>query len=339
MILVTGSSGLVGSHVLFRLVNEGYRGKALIRSKDRIQSVKRIFQFYTNISDELLRQIEWVEGDVLDIGSLEEAFDGVDKVYHCAAVVSFKKADKSKILTTNVKGTLNIVNLCLAKRIIKLAYVSSVAVLGQNPEQKTITEDDLFNEIPKNTTYAMSKFLAEREIWRGIAEGMNAVIVNPSTIIGPGDWQKGSSQLFTEIYHGLKYYTEGVTGYVDVRDVADTLILLMKSEIINERFILNSENLCFKDLFDMMADALGKPRPMVRINKFTAEIAWRLFTLKSLVTGKPSAITAETARSAFVSYYYSNQKFKETFPNYSFIPIRNSIADTAKIFITEHSLS
>nr|HRC68017.1 hypothetical protein [Bacteroidales bacterium] len=158
-------------------------------------------------------------------------------------------------------------------------------------------------------------------------------------IIGPGDWQKGSSQLFTEIYHGLKYYTEGVTGYVDVRDVADTLILLMKSEIINERFILNSENLCFKDLFDMMADALGKPRPMVRINKFTAEIAWRLFTLKSLVTGKPSAITAETARSAFVSYYYSNQKFKETFPNYSFIPIRNSIADTAKIFITEHSLS
>lgn len=338
MILVTGSSGLVGSHLLFRLVSEGFNVKALIRSKDKIQAIQRVFGFYTDKAEELIHNIEWADGDVLDILSLEEAFHGVDKVYHCAAIVSYRRADKKSLLQTNVNGTANIVNLSLAKGIKKLAYVSSIAVLGQNAEQKFITENNLFNEMPKSTSYAMSKFLAEREIWRGVAEGLNVVIVNPSIIIGPGEWHKGSSQLFSEIYQGLKFYTMGVTGYVDVRDVAYALFLLMESDIKNERYILNSENLSFKDLFDMIADALGKPRPTLRTNKFTAEMAWRLFSIISMITGKPSAITAETARSALESYYYSNQKFTQTFPNFSFLPIKDSIAHTAKIFLNEHVL-
>ena len=335
MILVTGSNGLVGSHIVNELLGRGRQVKALIRSDKAINQIRRTLAFYHENPQPLLNKITFAKGDVNDIPSLEDAFEGVDAVYHCAAVVSFHPRDKETLLKVNTEGTTNMVNMALAKGVNRFCHISSIAVLGERPGE-VITEDPLFENMPKGTWYARSKFMAEREVWRGIEEGLPAVILNPSVILGPGDWSKGSSQLFGLVYKGLKFYAEGITGYVDVRDVARAAVLALESDIKAERFILNGENLSFKELFFDMADALGRPRPSLKVNRPVAELVWRLAWMGEKITGKPSPITRETARSAFEHYHYSAAKFEKQF-DLRFTPIRETIAFTSAIFLKENT--
>lgn len=335
MILVTGSNGLVGSHVVKELLEKGKKLKALIRRESAIEQIKRTLAFYSENPESLLQQIHFALGDVNDLSSLEHAFEDVEAVCHCAALVSFHPKDKAALLRVNTEGTANVVNMALHYGVKKFCHISSIAVLGDR-EEKIIREDPLFNNMPKGTWYARSKFLAEREVWRGIEEGLPAVILNPSVILGPGDWNKGSSQLFTLVFNGLKYYAEGVTGYVDVRDVARAAALALDSHISGERFILNGENLSFKELFSQIAKALGRPQPSIRVTRPVAEMVWRLARLGEIITGKPSPITRETARSAFEYYSYSAEKFEKQF-DFRFTPIHHSIQFTAEKFLKENT--
>lgn len=335
MILVTGSNGLVGSHIVSELLGRGMQVKALIRSEKALNQIKRTLTFYHEFPDLLLKNITFVKGDVNDIPSLENAFEGVDAVCHCAAVVSFHPRDKEALQKVNIEGTANAVNIVLWRGVKRFCHISSIAVLGAGTAG-VIKEYPLFDNLPKGTWYARSKFMAEREVWRGIEEGLEAVILNPSIILGPGDWNNGSSQLFSLVYKGLNFYSEGITGYVDVRDVARAAVLALESDVRGERFILNGENLSFKELFFEMADALGRPRPSLKVNRPLAELVWRLAWLSEKITGKPSPITRETARSAFEYYYYSAAKFKNQF-NFTFTPIRETIAFTASLFLKENT--
>lgn len=335
MILVTGSNGLVGSHIISELLGRGESVKALIRSPRAILQIRRTLAFYHNDPDALIEKISFTEGDVNDILSLEKAFEGVDTVCHCAAIVSFHPRDKKSLLKVNAEGTANVVNLALHYKIKHFCHISSIAVLGERPGS-IITEDPLFDILPKGTWYARSKFLAEREIWRGIEEGLPAIILNPSVILGPGDWTRGSSQLFSLIYKGLKFYAEGVTGYVDVRDVARAAAIALMKNISGARFILNGENLSFRDLFFSMANAMGIPKPTIRVTRPIAELVWRLAWLGEKISGRPSPITHETARSAFQYYLYSAEKFKKQF-DFQFTPIHETIAFTASLFLKEYS--
>ncbi|MEJ5302437.1 MAG: NAD-dependent epimerase/dehydratase family protein [Bacteroidales bacterium] len=335
MILVTGSNGLVGSHIVSELLGRGESVKALIRNPKAINQLRRTLAFYHEYPDALLEKISFAEGDVNDIPSLEKAFEGVDAVCHCAAIVSFHPSDKKSLLKVNTEGTANVVNLALYNKVNRFCHISSIAVLGERPGS-TITEDPLFDILPKGTWYARSKFLAEREVWRGIEEGLPAIILNPSVILGPGDWAKGSSQLFSLIHKGLKFYADGVTGYVDVRDVAKAAVIALMSNVSGERFILNGENLSFRDLFFTMADAMSIHKPYIRITRPIAELVWRLAWLGEKISGKPSPITHETARSAFQHYRYSAEKFKKQF-DFQFTPIHETIAFTASLFLKENS--
>ncbi|MGC8864599.1 MAG: NAD-dependent epimerase/dehydratase family protein [Bacteroidales bacterium] len=335
MILVTGSNGLVGSHILLELLTQGAEVKALVRSDRAITQIRRTLSLYRDDADTLISRITFAEGDVNDIPSLEKAFEGVKAVCHCAAIVSFHPRDKEALLRVNVEGTAHVVNLALHTGVEKFCHISSIAVLGEKPGE-TIKEDPLFDSMPKGTWYARSKFMAEREVWRGIEEGLPAVILNPSVILGPGDWTRGSSQLFTLVYKGLKFYADGVTGYVDVRDVARAAAMALQSDVMGERFILNGQNLSFKDLFWGMADALGRPRPNIKVTRPLAELVWRLSWLGEKLTGKPTAITQETVRSAFQFYYYSAEKFEKRF-GFHFTPIQKTIEDTARIFLRENT--
>lgn len=335
MILVTGSNGLVGSHILLELLTQGAEVKALVRSEKAMAQIRRTISLYRDDADTLISRITFAEGDVNDIASLEKAFQGVKAVCHCAAVVSFHPRDKEVLLRVNVEGTANVVNLALHTGVERFCHISSIAVLGEKSAE-IIKEDPLFGSMPKDTWYARSKFLAEREVWRGIEEGLPAVILNPSVILGPGDWTRGSSQLFTLVYKGLKFYAEGVTGYVDVRDVARAAVVALQSEVTGERYILNSQNISFKELFFGIADALGRPRPTVKVTRPLAEIVWRLAWLGEKLTGKPSPITRETARSAFNHYHYSAEKFEKQF-GFHFTPLQKTLEDTARIFLKEHA--
>jgi len=267
MILVTGGTGLVGAHLLYKLVNENKKVRAIYRNKKKFDTVKRIFSYYTTNTEVLFNSIEWHEANLNNIPALDDAFKGITEVYHCAAFVSFEP-DKFKLLKkTNIEGTANIVNLCLSHTIKKLCYVSSIAAIGSTINNKPITEETEWQTEKDNSVYAITKYGAEMEVWRGTQEGLDAVIVNPGIIIGPGIWKYGSGSLITKVYRGLPFYSKGITGYVGVNDVVSAMVSLMQSNIKNERFILVAENLSFEAFTKTVAKYLNVKPPKKEATK------------------------------------------------------------------------
>lgn len=332
MILLTGGTGLVGAHLLQRLTSEGNHVRALKRSSSQVDVVEKIFQWYDeeHYTDHLNR-IEWVDGDVSDIYSLQDALAGIKQVYHCAAVVSFIPSERPQMLRINIEGTANIVNASLKAGVEKFCHCSSIAAVGRPDKGNWVDESLIWKTSRKNSYYSISKFGAEREVWRGSEEGLSVVIVNPSVIIGPGDPFKSSARLFTTVKNGLRFYSSGSTGFVDARDVAYAMHELMIRDISNERFILNSENISYKLLFEIFAKYARVRPPFFRAGRTMSEIAWRLEKLRSVLTGSNPLITRETARSANSQFEFSNQKAIKNL-KMNFRTVENAAENTAAFF-------
>jgi len=330
MNLVTGANGLLGSRLVYDLIMQGNQVRALKRPGADLSLVKKYFAGVPG----LFNKIEWAEGDVLDVFSIEKALEQVSHVYHCAAMVSFDSSDYDAMMLVNVTGTANVVNLCLEKKITKLCHASSVAAIGRALDNETITEDTQWQTSRHNSTYAISKYGAEREVWRGVAEGLDAVIVNPTIILGRGSWEEGSSSMIRKLHEGLRFYTRGVNGFVDVNDVSSIMIRLMESNIKNERFILHSENLSYYDFFSMAAGFLNKTPPSYLAGPMLSGIAWRLEKLKSMFTGKKPLVTRETARTANNRYFYNSSRIREKL-NFSFTPLAKTVERVCLEYLSE----
>ncbi len=336
MILVTGGTGLLGMHLLHDLAKNDTKIRATFRNKDKLSLVKKIFRYYSP-DENLFDKIEWVPCDILDVTALDDVMNGVDKVYHCAAVVSFNPAHKKQLKKVNIEGTANVVNACLRNNVSKLCHVSSTSALG-TLDNTEITEKTPWETNTNPSNYSVSKYLGEREVWRGIEEGLNAVIVNPSMIVGPGDWNMSSAALIKRVYDGLVFYTKGSTGFVDVRDVVKCMIRLMDSDIHSDRFLIVGENLPFKIFMDHIAENLNKAKASVAASHFLTQLAWRLEWLRSVFTRKEPVITKESARIAQKTELYSNKKIKETL-GIEFIPIQDAVKNTVELFLREQKLN
>lgn len=331
MVLVTGATGLVGSYLLLELVKSHDTIVALKRNGSSILYVEKLFKYYNK--EELLKNIEWVNGDILEVDLLEEVMEKVDHVYHCAAMVSFSPQDSTRIMKTNVEGTINVVNACLHKNVSKLCYVSSTAAIGKNINGEINTESTEWHK-KGASQYSISKYQAEMEVWRGHAEGLDVVVVNPSIIIGSGKWGKSSTSIFKQVWKGLKFYPLGANSFVDVRDVASIMRQLMQSDISGERFILTSENWAFKKFFDRISFHMGKKPPKIKTGKMITEIVWRFEKIVSHVLKKTPMITKETAKTSQSVQRFSNKKIKQTF-GIDFIPLEKSIEESCKKFLLD----
>ena len=332
MILVTGGTGLVGSHLLFDLCKSGAQVRAIKREKSSLENVKKTFSYYSDDFENLFKKIEWVTADLLDVYSLMDAMQGVSIIYHCAAMVSFEPRKSEQMMKINSEGTANLVNAALVKEIKKVCHVSSIAAIGNSDKEIFSNEETPWKSSSEHSNYTLTKYAAEREMWRASAEGLNVVIVNPSLIIGAGNWQQSSSNMFSKGHKGIKFYTDGVTGFVDVRDVTALMIKLMNSEISKERFILNSENKSYRSFFDSMHKAFNKPKPTIKAGKLLSSFAWRSEKVRCFFSGEAPLITKETARSAHNVSRYSNDKILKLFTDYKFIPVEQSIKETCKLF-------
>ena len=324
-VLVTGGTGFLGSYIIKQLVEKGYAVRAIRRS-NKPDSYRGTFWIAKEIFDSTSSgSVEWVEGDVLDVIALQDAMEGVDAVIHSAAVVSFVKKDRKNMYQVNVEGTANVVNMALEKNIKRLVHISSVAALGRTSGGGHINEEKKWEESKVNTHYAKSKYKAEVEVWRAVSEGLDAVILNPGTILGYGDWHSSSCAIFKNIYSGFKWYTSGINGFVDVEDVAKAAVLLMESNITEQRFIINGDNWPFKKLQDTIAGGLGKKQPFKLATPLLIKIAWRMEKLKSLFTGKKPLLTKESARVAQSQTYFENDKILNALPGFSFTPLEETI--------------
>jgi len=325
-ILITGGTGFLGAYIINHLVEKNCAVRAIRRS-NKLPSF---------IPAAIFDNVEWVEGDVLDVVSLEDAMEGMDTVIHSAAIVSFNRKEKDQMYKVNVEGTANVVNVALEKNIQRFVYISSVAALGRKADGGHVNEEKKWEDTKVNTHYAKTKYKAEVEVWRGISEGLNAVILNPSTILGYGDWNHGSSAIFKKVYREFKWYPPGANGFVDVDDVAAATVLLMESNITGERFIINGDNWPFRKLMDTMADAFGKKRPLRQTTPLILGMAWRMEQLRSLITGSKPVLTRESAKVAHSKTYFENGKFLKAFPQFSFTPLERTIRSACEKYSLTH---
>lgn len=336
MILVTGGTGLVGAHLLFKLILEGEQVRAIYRRAHKLDHVKEVFGYYSNNPETVYNAIDWVEADITDVPALLNAFKDVTLVYHCAAFVSFEPDKYNLLKKINVEGTANVVNLCISHKIEKLCYVSSVAALGiPKPPETFIDESSQWNKELDNSVYAITKYGAEIEVWRGIQEGLNAIIVNPGVIIGAGFWHSGGSgSLFKQVYKGMSHYTTGTTGFVDVWDVVSAMRLLMNSNIQNEKFVLVSENLNFKEFFTSIANELKVTPPKKEAKPWLLAIAWRLDWLNFKLFGKRRKLSKQLAKSAVSTSNFSSKKIQQAL-SFKFKPITTSINEVSILFLKD----
>lgn len=302
---------MVGSHLITALVGQGKPVRAIYRSSIPV------FEG----SD----KAQWVQADILDVLSLEDAMEGVDQVYHCAAVVSFNPNRRELLSRTNVYGTANIVNAALGAGVKKLLFVSSVAALGRLRKDPLINETMNWSKETSNSEYGKTKYLSELEVWRGAAEGLPSVVVNPTIILGESDWGKGSTGIFKSIYNEFPWYTEGVSGFVDVKDVVKAMMMLMESEVAGERFILSAGNITYKKLFDTIAACFGKRAPYKKVTPLMAELVWRLEAIKAKVRGGDPLLTRETANTAQAKVHFDNSRFLARFPTFTYTPIEETV--------------
>lgn len=323
MILVTGGTGFLGAYIIQNLIEKGHAVRAIRRS--------RKIPFY--IPQTIWEKVEWVEGDVLDVISLNDAMQGVDGVIHAAAVVSFYKKDRQVLYETNVEGTANVVNIALENNVQRIIHVSSVAALGRKTKQELVSEEKKWETNKNNTHYAKSKYSAEMHVWRAFAEGLEGAIVNPSTILGYGDWHGSSCAIFKNAYNGFPWYTTGVNGFVGVQDAAEAVVQLYFSTINHKRFIVNAENWSFQQLFNTIADSFDKKRPYREATPFLGNIAWRLEAMKSLLTGKKPLLTRETARVAHSKTSFDNSALLKALPHFSYTPLKTVIEEACKKYV------
>ena len=308
-ILVTGGTGLLGSHLLMQLARDSKSVRAIYRAENSIEEVKQLFEFYG--IENKWDLIKWIKADLSDTDSLLDQKHGIKQIYKCAALFSFNPADAKKLYYANVMGTRNVVNLALEYEVEKLVYVSSTAAIGRSGSNDIISEKTKWVDSSENTYYARSKHLAEQEVWRGAEEGLDIAIVNPCIIIGPGSLDRSTGTMFSQVLNGLKFYTNGANAFVDVRDVSEIMIALMNSDIVGQRYLTIAENLSFREVFTMIAEKMKLGAPSIYASKILIGVAWRLEKIRSLITGTQPKITSETAKASHRISRYSNKKIKD----------------------------
>ncbi|MGO4771622.1 NAD-dependent epimerase/dehydratase family protein [Flavobacterium sp. W22_SRS_FK3] len=333
MILVTGGTGLVGAHLLLHLIENGENVRAIYRNQNNIQKTKSIFELYKK--GDLFEKIYWLEADILDVPSLEIAFIGIEYVYHCAALISFDPKDEDALRKTNIEGTANMVNFSLAKGIKKFCFVSSIAALGDlQPHENFITEETDWNPEKPHSDYAISKYGAEMEVWRGVQEGLKVIIINPGVILAPVAtrlvFEHGSNELYTKVASGLSFYTLGSTGFVAINDVVRIVFELMKSDIKNERFTLIADNIVFRDILNTIADVLKAKRPNKHATPIFMNFLWMADGIFSTLFFQKRSLTKATAKASYSKNLYSNEKIKTALGTV-FIDVHQYIKEVSKL--------
>ena len=334
---VSGATGFLGAHVVCQLLQSGNQVRAFKRKSSNLSEFNQIFKSYFSEieSKNALSLLTWVDADVLEILSLESALAGASTIYHCAAMVSFFQKDHASMIEVNVTGTANMVNAALHCGVKQFCHVSSIAALGRAAAENHLDEKSTWENGKHNSQYAISKYQAEMEVWRGQEEGLTVFVVNPGVILGVGDFHKGSLTIIEAAAKGMPFYTEGVNGYVDVADVAACMLQLVRHNISGQRFVLVAQNLSNRELLFQLSELFGVKAPTIRVTKLLAELAWMAYAIKRLFIPRGLPLTKEIARSSLIKSYYSNTQIKNAL-QFEFRPIQETLANCVAAYLKIH---
>lgn len=335
MNLVTGATGIIGSHVVLHLLQKGESVVASRQKNSDISKVERLFSYYTSSHKELFDKIKWIEMDVRDIFSIEDGLEGISRVYHCAGIVSFDKRDRKKLKEINENGTRNMVNACLGRAGVDLCHVSSIATINNLDHKEMLDESVFWKTSGAESDYAISKYNAEREVWRGMEEGLNMVIVNPGVVLGPGFWTQSSGRIFERGFKGNPFYTRGNWAYVAASDTAKIMHSLMEKKLFGNRYVVIEGNYAIKDAFSYINSGFGKSAPMIRIGRMGMNLVRILEICLKPGSRKTRTITKALINAAFSKQVYSNKKVKEAL-QVNFRSTQELIGEVCEIYVREH---
>lgn len=334
MILVTGGTGLVGSHLLYQLTQQNEPIRAIYRNKNTLTKVAQVFGYYTDTPEQQLKKIEWVQADINDLPALEIAFEEITTVFHCAAFISFEPKHWKQLQKINIEGTANIVNISIDNKIKKIVYVSSIAAVSPATGSNIAVETNPWINTDV-TVYARSKYLAELEIWRAVQEGVPVAVLNPGIIIGPGFWTSGSGKLFTTAAKSIRYAPPSGTGFITANDVAKLLLKLQNTSHVNQRFIAVSENISYQKVLTCIAEALKTKAPKKVLTSWQLQLLWRADWLWCLLTKRKRTLSKNNATGLLKTTIYDNSKAKELL-SFTFEPIVPALQRTAAFFKMEN---
>lgn len=321
MILVTGANGFLGSFICKALADSGKNVKALVRNNSD-----------TSLLEGASDKVQIVHGDILDMNSMEEHFEGLKILIHAAAIVSFHRSDYDQMSEVNIEGTKNMVNLSLKYKVDFFLHISSVAAIGRKEQKAVVSEKNKWEESKWNSHYGESKYLAELEVWRGIQEGLSGIVLNPSVVLGPGNWDISSSRLFKYAWQENKYYSEGLMNYVDVRDVTSIIMRFLEKQPSDERYIISAGDITYKDFFEIVARRFNKKPPYRQANKRLLRLGLIIEWVKSMFSSNRPLITTETINLSGSEISFDNSKIKKEL-NFNFTPLEQTVNWTCEKYL------
>lgn len=326
MIAVTGANGLLGNFII----------RKMIEQNESVLAIKRINSDISMLSD-IESKVTWCDADILDPVSLREAFEKVTHVIHTAAIVSFNPRRAKEVVDVNIRGTRNVVNTCLTLGIKRLIHISSVAALGRQKGQTNIDEKNKWVSNALNTVYAESKYASELEVFRGQEEGLSSVILNPSAILAPANWERSSAQIFKYSWDEKPFITDGFINYVDARDVANIVYPLLHHKIEGERFIVSAGNISYENFFKKLAIQFNKKPPHIKLGKTSLKILARIESFRTLFTNAEPIMTSERARLSGSEFLYESEKIKNLL-HFEFQTIDETLQWCCEYYIRENQL-
>lgn len=324
MLLLTGATGFFGRRLAQALARAGRPFTALVRETSDVAPLVALGKDCTIVT-----------GDLNDPESLLEAFHGIDTIIHAAAFVSFQTADRERLLLVNGEGTANVVNMALEAGVRRLIHLSSVAVLNRRDGGPTVGLQDRWPEERPNTSYAESKFFAEREVWRGQAEGLEVAVLYPTHMLGSGDWQQEHApRLWHQAARERGFYPTGTTGFVDVRDVVKATLAVLDRDQNGERFLLNAANLSWKKAMQLIATSINAKPPTLRVPAWQSSLLWPIELLRARLTGAKPLITRESHQNVQADFRYDGGAYPQATGN-EYHDIEDTIREVGLAYLAD----
>jgi len=316
-ILVTGATGFLGHHLVKNLVKDGYEVRIFKEESASMNLLKGV-------------KTEIVTGDIRDLTAVKKAVKSCDVVFHLVGIIAYWDRLNKLQYDINVKGVQNVVKACLEYKVQKLIHVSSDVTVGVEKEGKLADEKSLYNLFPLRINYCDTKFLGEVEVYKGIAKGLDAVIICPASMYGEGDIRKIKTDMTFDFKFPMNLlYPGGGIAVADVEDVVKGLIKAWKIGKRGERYLLVGENISFYEMRKIIAKELGKKPPFVHVPAWIFTFLSYIFLGIAKITNKRPRLTPEMARFNKIKFYFSNEKAKREL-GVTFRPFRESIKRSIK---------